>query len=117
MTNINIGGDQINQHGNYNIGKVDQSDDMSAGTLSTTDREHAIAELSDFLRYLEYLGLVTSSGQLTDSGQVEAEIVNHRSKLQKAGKALRSGGAQALSAALNYVAAPTALELIKQNMP
>lgn len=116
MTNINIGGDQINQHGNCNIGKVNQPAGMSSGTLPKTEREYAIAELGDFLNYLEGLGLVTSSGQFTDSGQVEAEIVNNQSKLQRVGNALRSGGTQALSAALNYVAAPATLELIKQNI-
>lgn len=110
-----ISGDQFNQYGDYNIGKIDQRSGPSVNTLSVTEKAQAIAELAIFIEYLEKAGLISTSGQLTDVRAIEAAVVCHESRLRKVAHGLAAGVTRVLSSALDHVAAPTILKLIESH--
>jgi hypothetical protein len=87
-----IGGDQFNQYGYHNIGKIDQRSESTVNNLSVTGRGQAIAELASFIDYLEKTGLISTSGQLTDVKAIEVEIVSHESRLRKVAHGLIGAG-------------------------
>ena len=111
-----IGGDQFNQYGYHNIGKIDQRSESTVNNLSVTGRGQAIAELASFIDYLEKTGLISTSGQLTDVKAIEVEIVSHESRLRKVAHGLAAGATRVLSYALDHVAAPALLKLIESQL-
>lgn len=110
-----ISGDQFNQYGDCNIGKIDQRSGSTVNTLSVAEKAQAIAELAGFIDHLEKTGLISSSGQLTDVKAIEKAVVSHESKLQKVAHGLAAGATRVLSSALNHVAAPAILKLIESH--
>ncbi|MGH3381523.1 MAG: hypothetical protein ACRDP6_43020 [Actinoallomurus sp.] len=114
MTNYNIGGDQINQHGSGNIGKIDQRSGRTIQKISSKERAQAAIELAEFIEHLENVGLISKSGQMADVKAVEAAVAEHESGLRKVAIAVKSGATQAISAVVDHVATPVLLKLIQQ---
>lgn len=110
-----INGDQFNQYGDRNIGKIERRSGPVVNALSVTEKSKAIAELADFIDYLEEKGLISASGQLNDVKVIEEEIVNRESRLRKVAHGLASGATRVLSSALDHVAAPVILSLIESH--
>ena len=111
-----INGDQFNQYGDHNIGKVDQRSGCTVGTLSVTSKAQALAELACFIDHLEKAGLISAAGQLTDVKAIEVEVVRHESRLRKVVHGLAAGATRVLSSALDHVAAPAILKLIEGHL-
>ena len=114
MTNYNIGGDQINQYGSGNIGKIDQRSGPTIQKISSKEKAQAATELAEFIEHLENVGLISSSGKIADVKAVEAAVAEQESRLGKVATALKSGAAQAISAVVDHVATPVLLKLIQQ---
>lgn len=111
-----IGGDQFNQYGDHNIGKIDQRSGSTVNALPITEKAQAIAELAGFIDYLEGAGLISASGQLTNVKAIEAAVVSHESRLRKVAHGLAAGAIRVLSSALDHVAAPAILKLIESHL-
>jgi len=111
-----VGGDQFNQYGDHNIGKIDQRSGSTVNAISVTEKAQAIAELAEFIDYLEKAGLISASGQLVDVKEIESEVVRHESRLRKVAYGLAAGATRVLSSALDHVAAPVILKLIESHL-
>ncbi len=109
----NFIGEQFNQHGNYNIGKIDARSGNSP-SLSVTEQAAAVAELADFIQHLEQSGLLTENGDPVDENLIESAVANQESKLRKVVHALAHGGKRALSSSLNHIVAPIVVALIEK---
>jgi hypothetical protein len=81
-------------------------------TLSVTERAQAVGELADFIAYLEHLGIISNSGNITDAKALESAVIAHEPKLRKVAKAIASGAGGVLSNVLNQAATPVILDLI-----
>jgi hypothetical protein len=103
-------GEQYNQHGNHNIGKIDR---RSGNTVTPDERNQAVDELVAFIDHLHRLGLVSWSGDRMDEKGIKAEVSKKESTLRKVANALGRGAAEALSKAVDHVVVPLVLKLIE----
>lgn len=110
----NFIGEQFNQHGNYNIGKIDARPGNSP-SLSVTEQAGAIAELAEFIQHIEQAGLLSTNGQPVNQNAIESAVADQETKLRKVIHALARGGKRALSSALDHVIAPLVVALIERH--
>jgi hypothetical protein len=110
-----VGGDQFNQSGNYNIGKIDQRPGSTGNSLTGTESAQAISELAAFIDHLQRIGLIPAAGEPVDAKAIEAEVSKQESKLRKVTHALARGASRTLSTALDHVVAPLVLKMIEKH--
>ena len=108
----NVAGDQFTVKGHHNTGKIDKRSGATTQTLSVADRTQAVNELADFITYLERLGVISNSGQITDTEALGSAVIAQQSKLRKVAKAIASGAGDLLSNFFNQAAVPVILGLI-----
>jgi hypothetical protein len=109
----NFIGEQFNQHGNYNVGKVDARTG-NAPSMSVVEQADAISELAEFIQLLERTGLVAPTGDLANTEATKAAIKNQESKLRRVIHVLANGGKRALISSLDHVITPLILALIEE---
>ena len=107
-----IGGDQVNQYGHHNIGKIA----ANGSVLSLVEKAQAITELAEFIDYLQKSGLVSSSGEVVDEDGVRAAISAQESRLRKVAHAVTVGAGRVLSSALDHVVAPLVLKMLESHI-
>ncbi|MFG1639876.1 hypothetical protein ACGFMK_06295 [Amycolatopsis sp. NPDC049252] len=110
------GGDQINQYGNGNIGKIDQRSGDVRNQVSVAERAAASAELTAFIAHLHEVGLLSPDGDPVDTSAIEAEIVKKESTLRKVVNVIGRGAKEALAKAVNHVVVPLLLKLVEQQL-
>jgi hypothetical protein len=106
-------GEQYNQVGNHNIGKIDQRSGNAVNPVTPMERMQAVGELVDFVDHLHRLGLVSESGDPVDENAIKAEVSKKESTLRKVANALGRGAAEAMSKAVDHVVVPLVLKLIE----
>jgi hypothetical protein len=110
-----VTGDQISQKGGrHNVIKTGKKSGATTQALSVSDRAQAVTELADFIAYLERLGVVSTSGQITDTEALGSAVIAQQSKLRGVAKAIASGAGDVLSNVFNHAAVPVILGLIGQ---
>lgn len=107
-------GEQYNQYGDHNIGKVDLRPGNTTNQVTPAEKIQAVGELAAFIEHLHELGLVSPSGDPVDTKAIQAEVSKKESKLRKVASALGRGAAEALSKTMNHVVVPVVLKMIEE---
>jgi hypothetical protein len=106
-------GEQFNQYGDHNIGKIDARN-SAYSSFSSTELRVATIELAGLIRSLERAGLVSPDGGITDERAAAAVVQAHRPRLGKVAALLAAGGRKALSSSFDHVLTPLALALVEK---
>ncbi|EXG79075.1 hypothetical protein [Cryptosporangium arvum] len=95
-----VGGDQYNQNGTTNIGKIESHQSV------------AIRELNDFLAWAEEQGLVLPGGLVTDENRLRATVRSHPGRLRRVAAAVAGGSKDALMKASPGIATTLILQAL-----
>jgi hypothetical protein len=101
-----VRGDQINQAGQVNIGKV-------AGGLGD-DYDDAVKELRYFIADLKRSGIVAPTGEITDDQRLEDAVLERKPRLKAVARALATGARSVLLGVVNGAATPAILQFIEK---
>jgi hypothetical protein len=101
-----VGGDQINQSGQVNIGKVESG---AGGKY-----DPAVEELRALVLDLKRYGIITPAGEVADERRLEAAVLERKPRLQKVARALAAGARSVLLGFVNSEATPAILQLIEK---
>jgi hypothetical protein len=109
-------GDQINQYGNGNIGKIDHRSGDVRNQVSLAEQYGASAELTAFIAHLHEVGLLSPDGDPVDTSAIAAEIVKKKSSLRKVVNVIGRGAKEALAKTVNHVVVPLLLKLLEEQL-
>lgn len=100
-----VGGDQVNQSGSFNVGKID---------LGADDRRLAADELRRFVADLEARGILGAGGEVLDEHRLVAAVVEGSGRLRGIARALAGGARSFLIGVVTNAATPSILQLIEK---
>ncbi|GLY26831.1 hypothetical protein [Kineosporia sp. NBRC 101731] len=107
-----IGGDQINIHGSFAIGKISHGESRNQDlNITTADRNRAAVELEDFISFLEKRKLVDGASVLT--AEVEPLIEAQKPSLAHVLKMVSLGAGRQILKIVEHAAAPVLVAMIE----
>jgi hypothetical protein len=106
-------GEQFNQYGDHNVGKIDARN-SSFSPVPATELRVATSELAELIRSLARAGLLSPDGGMVDESAAAAVVRAHQPRLRKVAGVLATGGKKALSSSFDTVVAPLVLALVEK---